>query len=406
MAMFWKYVVVVLASVVQSLGLTLQRASHVDNAAAVDVGTRPRQRVGLWRLGILLFISANIFGSSVQLAVLPLALVCTLQASGLVANAAFAVLILHEPFTRVAMAGTVLVVAGAVMVAGLGNFGPDPSLPLKKLLKLFWAPHFLMWMSLTLAVGITCLTLALRLERTRAAQTRMRIGALYGILGGIASAHSLLMAKLAIGLLVRDIRQLLTDLLDLRFYAIVLLFLTFALSQMWFVSRGLEHASTSILYPLVFCVYNLCTMTNSAVFYGASRRMHGAQVVYVCAGTLVLITGVLLLSTRLEDHSGENLPTTNVHLEEFAPRAAPTLSLEQTVQADLSLYSDAAVAPVSLSVQPEEDVPTTGNNEADVSYTSFDTLSPKIASPNRTRSKFSRMRLSKEQSEILRELCM
>lgn len=451
--MLWQYLVVVLASVVQSLGLTLQRASHVDSGAIAlpsivcfadaETETSRVRRAWLWRLGIFLFIFANVFGSSVQLAVLPLALVCTLQASGLVANALFAVLILREPFTKLTMFGTLLVIVGAVMVAGLGKIQEDPSLPLSKLLTLFWKPKFLTWIGITMSLGAVCWILARRLElkqqsyRHRLLSTRTRIGALYGVLGGLASAHSLLMAKLAIGLLVRDYRDVLTDLLDPHFYFIVLLFLVCALSQMGFVSRGLEHVSTSAMYPLVFCVYNVCTIVNSAVFYGDKRHGDGPQLTYIVLGTIVLIIGVLLLSARLEDHTQELLPTsttatgTTTYIKNTStenpfsdyteeppstppanPRPINTSPNETTSANRFKFYTDDAppahtMAPVSLSVPPGGDLPVISSvDEGEFVYTSFDTLSPNITTPHHSRNKFSRKQLSKEQTAIMRELCM
>ncbi|GMM50982.1 hypothetical protein DASB73_019400 [Starmerella bacillaris] len=366
----WDYSVVVVASVVQSLGLTLQRASYAEvdlidptdtsqTSSAIESAFR-HKRAWLWRTGVFLFIAANIFGSSVQLAVLPLALVCTLQASGLVANSVFAVLILNEPFTKMALAGTFLVVIGAMLIAGLGSF-EDPSLSLDQLLKLFWAPKFIGWMSFTLCFAFFCIWLAIKVERmTERPQVLNRVGMMWGILGGIASAHSLLMAKLAIQLLIRDMkhRQWIKDICDYHFWVVIIMFAVFALSQMWFVSRGLEYTSTSVLYPLVFCVYNICTLMNSLFFY-SNRKVDTHKLGYMLVGLLILICGVLLLSSRLE----ESIPE--------------SINLEQE--------------PVAIPYETTASINT---------YTSFDALTPKVSSPKRIKKR----PLSKEQHEILKEL--
>ena len=58
------------------------------------------------QLGMLMFIVANVVGSTIQITTLPLPVLSTLQASGLVFNSICASIILNEPFTRYSFIGT------------------------------------------------------------------------------------------------------------------------------------------------------------------------------------------------------------------------------------------------------------------------------------------------------------
>src|SRR5690349_8542581 len=127
---------------VQSVGLTLQRKSHIleDEKDPCDV-RRPPHRRRRWQVGMAMFIMANILGSSVQISTLPLPVLSTLQASGLVFNSVCATLILGEPFTRWSMWGTVLVCTGALLIAIFGAF-PAPAHTLRELLTLLGRRSF------------------------------------------------------------------------------------------------------------------------------------------------------------------------------------------------------------------------------------------------------------------------
>src|SRR4051812_3245295 len=144
--------------------------------------------------------------------------------SGLVFNTIFATLILGEPFTRYSLAGTVLVCIGALLIATFGAIG-EPAHTLDQLLDLLQRRPFLLWMGgttlLVAAVLIASKLLKLFLPSSRAKpsasghftphlmrlQSRMKLirGMSYGFISGILSAHSLLLAKSAVELLVRTV---------------------------------------------------------------------------------------------------------------------------------------------------------------------------------------------------------
>jgi drug/metabolite transporter (DMT)-like permease len=205
---------------------------------------------------MLMFVVANIVGSTIQITTLPLPVLSTLQASGLVFNSICASIILSEPFTRYSFIGTTLVAIGALLIALFGAIA-EPSHNLDQLLTLLGRKHFLAWMFSTLFVVVLLVVATWVLKRLYPRTTpRLRLvrGMFFGCVSGILSAHSLLIAKSAVELLVRTIVDRHNQFDRWQSWMILIGLVVFALTQLYYMHRGLKLCSTSVLYPLVFCV--------------------------------------------------------------------------------------------------------------------------------------------------------
>ena len=220
----------IITSLIQSLGLTLQRKSHVkEELKSPHLRRRPFRR-GLWRLGLAIFLTSNILGSTVQITTLPLVILAPLQASGLIFNAALASLMLAEAFTRLSFVGTVLVSVGAGLIAGFGAL-EEPSHNLRELLVMFERVPFMIWMGVQFGIVVLILIVSrvmLTAIRKRskildstggtgfsvnlAVANRIRVlkvvrGCILGCLSGLLSAHCLLLAKTGVELIVKTITE-------------------------------------------------------------------------------------------------------------------------------------------------------------------------------------------------------
>nr|VWO96734.1 Uncharacterized protein [Ganoderma boninense] len=136
-----------LASFVQSLGLTIQRKSHVLNQALPEQHQKVEHRRPLWLLGFAIFLSSNLFGSVFQIASLPVVILAPLGAVSLLWNAFFARLLLGDVFSPWMLLGTLLIAGGAVLIAIFGIV-PEPTRSLEDLLRLFNRPAFIAYFSL------------------------------------------------------------------------------------------------------------------------------------------------------------------------------------------------------------------------------------------------------------------
>ena len=294
-----------LSTSVQSLGLTLQRKSHIleDEKELQDV-RRPPYKRRRWQLGMGMFIISNLVGSTIQITTLPLPVLSTLQASGLVFNSICATLILGEPFTRWSLGGTLLVSTGAVLIAIFGAI-PEPAHSLDQLLLLLGRGPFVTWMICQAILVVAVILIAGFLTRVTSisANPRVRLlrGLAYGAISGILSAHSLLVAKSAVELLVRTVIDRINQFNRWQSWIILLGLVFLALTQLYYLHRGLKLVSTSVLYPLVFCIYNIVAILDGLIYFKQTDRLSVLHACLIALGTLILLSGVLALSWRLSD---------------------------------------------------------------------------------------------------------
>ncbi|KAL2007554.1 hypothetical protein VTN00DRAFT_8992 [Thermoascus crustaceus] len=321
-------IVGLISTSLQAIGLTLQRKSHLlEDEKDPYVVRRPAYKRRRWQLGMFMFVLSNIIGSSIQITTLPLPVLSTLQASGLVFNTIFATLILGEPFTRHSLIGTILVCIGAVLIAIFGAIG-EPAHNLDQLIELLSRRAFIGWMvstavvMLIVLIGSRILKFLASPSRSKSAKPlipyapqipkyspRVKLirGVSFGFVSGILSAHSLLLAKSAVELLVRTIVDRDNQFNRWQSWLILLGMIALALTQLYCMHRGLKLCSTSILYPFVFCIYNIIAILDGLIYFRQVSLISKLHAGLIALGTVVLLGGVLCLSWRLEDidtHAG------------------------------------------------------------------------------------------------------
>ncbi|KAI9891880.1 MAG: hypothetical protein M1814_002265 [Vezdaea aestivalis] len=316
----------------------MQRKSHLlEDKQAAHVARRPPYRRRRWQIGMAMFIVANLAGSSIQITTLPLPVLSTLQASGLVFNSICASILLSEPFTVYSFLGTVLVTVGALLIALFGAI-TEPAHTLDQLLSLLGRPAFLAWFILTFIFSIVILVCSRALHyllSSRPTFHRLIRGISYGTVSGILSAHTLLVAKTAVELLVRSFTSA-NQFNRFESWLLLLLLVFLALSQLYFLHRGLKLVSTSVLYPLVFGVYNIIAILDGLIYFRQAPRLPPLHAGLIALGTLILLSGVFALSWRLEPDQTQSTsdlkaPTSPVALPVPPSALAPGLGLANDI---------------------------------------------------------------------------
>ncbi|GJJ73343.1 magnesium transporter [Entomortierella parvispora] len=335
-------------SFIQSLGLTIQRKSHVINEAIHPKELRRQacQRP-LWHLGFHTYILSNLTGTIFSIGYLPVIILAPLGAVTLVFNALFARLLLGDVFSRQSAAGTFLILLGAIMI-GLFGVVPEPSHSLKDLIDLWKRPAFIVYFSLieltvvSLLIGNRIVEQMLKKDakanlagassvhqRTSSGMGRLGVhvnmhhtpryakllggrsfgklsptriktmlGISYGCVGGMLSSQALLFAKSAIELLMLTILEGENQFENPLSWFLVVALITAALLQLYYLNKGLRLCDTVLLVPLSFCAYNVSCLFNGLVYYNQWGRLYWWQILLVLFGISQVLVGVLVLAWR------------------------------------------------------------------------------------------------------------
>ncbi|GAA5857153.1 hypothetical protein JCM8547_009341 [Rhodosporidiobolus lusitaniae] len=140
-------IVGLVASFVQSLGLTIQRLSHVSNERLPPPERKRDWQRPLWLGGFAIFILSNVFGTLFQIGALPIVVLGPLGACSLLWNALFARVILGDEFSLHLVVGTFLIAGGAVLI-GIFGVVPEVTHTLPELVALYRRPPFVLFVSL------------------------------------------------------------------------------------------------------------------------------------------------------------------------------------------------------------------------------------------------------------------
>lgn len=341
-------IVGLLSTCVQSIGLTLQRKSHMLEDEKEDhVSRRPPYKRRRWQIGMCLFLVANIIGSTIQIVALPLPLLSTLQASGLVFNSILASLLLKEPWTWRTGYGTVLVAGGAILVSYYSAM-PEPSHNLQELLVLLGDPSFLVWFILSLCFAIVVIVVTFTLRKCIPAYKResprvlLVNGMIFGLVSGILSAHALLLAKSAVELIVKSLSSRNNQFKTWEPWVLVLAFLALSLSQLYYLHLGLKLISTSILYPFVFCIYNIVAILDGLIYFQQMHKLPPLHAGLIALGTVLLLAGVLALSWRFQDDEDDehHAAKTEIPQTVLAPGMGFVADPDTGSEDSVSIYTD------------------------------------------------------------------
>jgi magnesium transporter len=227
----------------------------------------------------------------------------------------------------------------------------EPSHNLDQLLILFGHPQFLIWLFGSLfvvAVILVVIWLQERVLTRNSHRQRLLLGLAYGSVSGILSAHTLLLAKSAVELLVRTIVDRINQFNRWQSWIILLGLVVVALSQLYFLHRGLRLCSTSVLYPFVFCIYNIVAILDGLIYFRQTSRISVLHACLVALGTVILLVGVFALSWRLgPEYQPDDLA------DERTKALARVQTSHSTLAPGLGLVD--AEAPLPDSIEPADE---------------------------------------------------
>ncbi|WFC99782.1 hypothetical protein MYAM1_002527 [Malassezia yamatoensis] len=148
-----------LASFVQSLGLTIQRRSHLLNERLPEQAQKSEWHRPAWIAGFIIFLAANLCGTIFQIGTLPIVILAPLGAVSLLYNAFLARILLNDLLSQHMILGSSLIAIGAALIGYFGAVEEKPH-PLRELLELYERPTFVAFATMYLLVMASILIMA------------------------------------------------------------------------------------------------------------------------------------------------------------------------------------------------------------------------------------------------------
>lgn len=389
--------VAVISSGIQSLGITLQRKSHLLHIQYLPLDAPPNEQQiniihlnhqqqkykrNMWLFGFLLFIVANVLGSIIQISTLPLIILSPLQSIGLIFNSLLSCMLLPgDQFTTKLWLGTGIIAVGASIIAYNGNVPPlsQPE-PLPNIDERFHAileklsnPNFAIWfVSTFVLIGILLLINYTYLNKRiiqhpvilrsdlviKCNKYQFMKGINYGIISGTLTAHTFLFAKSLIDVIIETIlHEKFSNIFSISNslpYVLLAVMLTIVGMQLTAFNLGLAQISTSILYPLCFLIYNLMNLINDLIFNSliANHRMKISLLIWVILGLIGVLCGVVILSWDSAFHKTEEDANAKQDENDLIRMKFPYNSNRSNLltSADIIGESSAASSDVSLGI--------------------------------------------------------
>ncbi|ODV80504.1 uncharacterized protein CANTADRAFT_20090 [Suhomyces tanzawaensis NRRL Y-17324] len=398
--------VAVISSGIQSLGITLQRKSHLLHASDGSDHHHihhqhhhqhhhkhiQRQKRNMWLFGFLLFIVANILGSLIQISTLPLIILSPLQSIGLIFNSILSCLLLPgEKFTSKLGSGTLLISIGAFIIAYNGNVAPVEdgrppsniderfSMIVTKLLR----PAFVWWFSATFVmIGVLLIFNYVVLASSKKPCNFRKLnignkshfikGINFGIISGTLTAHTFLFAKSIIDVIIESIfsnkkGQSWLPSKDFTPYFLLIIMLLIIGFQLTAFNLGLKQILTSILYPLCFLIYNFFNLINDIIFNAllAEHKITYSQLAWIVTGLVGVLFGVVLISwdSAFGGDLSEDIDASKISDEYLMYREFPYNQEETT-----KLLSNNHITDADTSLSSDEQVYDSTNDQSKLSF--------------------------------------
>ncbi|ORX94689.1 hypothetical protein K493DRAFT_220833 [Basidiobolus meristosporus CBS 931.73] len=340
-------VVTVFTCFTQSIGLNLQKKSHIINESHPKERRLSEWHRPMWLTGFVIFLASNIFGSLFSIGFLPIIILAPLGAITLITNAICAKLILDDSFPLQSIFATGMIVVGAVFIAIFGTV-LEPSHSLADLILLFQRQPFIIY--ITLITIILCLVVSAtrflesvltRIQADHEAtcsavsaialiKMKLLLGSLYAVISGVLSSLTLLFAKSGVELLLITILDGKNQFDRILSWVIAFAILCSALLQLYYLNRSLQLCDTVLIVPISFCAYNVTSLCNGLMYFNQWNRLAWWQLVLVVVGVIILSLGVFALSQTTHPTASpprtRSLPDPN----KGKGRSIPSRSTERT----------------------------------------------------------------------------
>lgn len=309
-------------------GMMLQKYSHNKNDALPPDLRKPSYKRPMWWMSLFLMIVVPAPLDVLSLALAPQSLLAPLSAVTLLLNVLLSPVFLGEKLTRVEIGATALIFIGAVVTTAFGEHS-ERTYDVPGLYELYNRWEFIFFQVVSV---ILIFTLWLFIQRTlpvleqfnrrarsssdsdievsdstpspigmvRKNEAPVAIQALpfaFGLLAGLSGAQQLVITKCVSELLSMTIKGENQFVYALTYFLIVFA-AGFAVFQISYVSKGLEHFDAVLYLPIYNAFLIVLGIIAGSIYFNEIRDVSATSVALFSVGVLITLSGVLLLTKQ------------------------------------------------------------------------------------------------------------
>ncbi|KAG9062004.1 hypothetical protein KI688_006724 [Linnemannia hyalina] len=343
------FAVSLIASVMNAAGLNLLKLDHVRNSALPTERQRNECGRPMWHIGLYLYISSQLAGSTIALNFLKTQWVAPLGSIALIFNFVFAKILVGTQITRQDVYGTIVVMASVVWIVVFGGMNSsgdmEETMTLTDLKMLFARIVFIIYFSVLNGIIFAFLGLGMyaywaislddesgQLRKNMKARLTQLLGTnrfarasgltlegdeglaadardqrlkkvvamIFSACGGLLASETLLLAKSGVKLITSTVAgdNQFTDYLS---YFILFVLVFTAILQVYCLNTGLKLYDSVLVVPTFYGFYTSFGLINSTIYLNQLGDYEPWVLLLVLLGIGALIYGVKMLSAPKPD---------------------------------------------------------------------------------------------------------
>lgn len=289
-----------------SLGVVIQRKSHVINDSKSQEEQKNALKRPLWHAGFWMYLVFSAVGSAFSITSLPILVIAPFSTFTLLFNAIYSHFLLQENMTWIGFIGTVLIAASSVGIAIILNI-PEAKKNTRELVELLTRHGYLVYVSLTFVIFMVLLSIGIHLVRKHKKEqlimafnaTRKRalsIAVLFELCATILASQAIIFAKISYDLLVLTLTTGENQFKDPVTPIILVCTAIFTIGQLVLFNVSLHYYTTVVIIPIGYSFGIALACLNTFVYYDSFHEITAWKTVLVVICVIITICGVYLLS--------------------------------------------------------------------------------------------------------------
>ncbi|KIP09201.1 hypothetical protein PHLGIDRAFT_103209 [Phlebiopsis gigantea 11061_1 CR5-6] len=304
----------------------------------------------LWWVGFTL-MNVGETGNFISYGFAPASVVAPLGTFALIANCAFAPLMLKERFRKRDILGILIAIVGAITVVLSAN-SSDTKLDPNALIQAITQHTFIVYTAIYIVTGIILSGLSERSIGQRYVFVDVGLCAIFG-------GFTVLSTKAFSSLLTREWFEIFTEWIT---YPILITLIGTGVGQIKYLNRALMRFDSKIVVPTQFVTFNLSAIIGSAILYGDFKRASFHQIVTFLYGCAATFAGVFIIAWSRDTPGPADLQDEGVGPQDDIEAVAVNVDDDATVRnlqlgslgrrsrATLVIPESATISPLSTPI--------------------------------------------------------